>query len=64
MSHQQARLHQIPTACERLGIGRSLLFDLIRTGQLNSVKVGKRRLIPETAIVEFIERLTERADVA
>lgn len=58
MSHQQERLHQIPGACERLGVGRSTLYDLIRNGRIRTVKVGRRRLIAESAIVEFIESLS------
>ena len=50
-------LHQIPAAMARLSIGRSTLYTLMDTGQLRSVKVGKRRLIPESAIVEFIAQL-------
>ena len=58
MTAQQARLHQIPEAQERLGgICRTKVFDLIKSGELRSVKVGRRRLIPESAIVEYIERL-------
>lgn len=41
----------------RLSIGRSGVFELIRTGELRSVKVGRRRLVSETAIREFVGRL-------
>lgn len=57
VTEQQAQLHRIPMACERLGVGRSTVFELIRTGELHSVKIGRRRLIPETAITEYINRL-------
>ena len=32
-------------AAELLGISRELVHDLLRTGQLGSVKAGRRRLI-------------------
>ncbi|MGK9270321.1 helix-turn-helix domain-containing protein [Williamsia muralis] len=51
------RLHRIEAAAERLGIKRSLLYELMKSGDLRSVKVGGRRLVPESAIVEFIERV-------
>ncbi|MFC9761379.1 helix-turn-helix domain-containing protein [Rhodococcus jostii] len=54
---QLPRLHKLPAAQERIGIGRSKLFDLIKSGELRSVKIGKTRLISESAIVEFIEKL-------
>jgi peptide/nickel transport system substrate-binding protein len=37
--------------------GRSTAFGLIASRQLRSVKVGRRRLVSEAAIVEFVENL-------
>jgi excisionase family DNA binding protein len=56
-----ARLHNIERAQERLGVGRSKIFELIASGQLRSVCVGRRRLVPEQAIRDFIARLDEQA---
>jgi excisionase family DNA binding protein len=53
----EMRLHQLDAAMARLGIGRSTLYRLMDSGQLRSVKIGARRLVPESAIVEFIEGL-------
>ncbi|GGG27575.1 hypothetical protein GCM10007304_46740 [Rhodococcoides trifolii] len=50
-------LLSINEAMSRTGLGRTSLFNRIATGEIKSVKVGKRRLIPDTAIDEFIERL-------
>ncbi len=52
-----ARFHNIESVMERLNLGRSKTFGVIATGELRSVKVGRRRLISEAALVEFIERL-------
>ncbi len=52
-----ARLHPVEVVMERLCLGRSTVFNLIASGQLRSVKVGRRRLVPESAIAEFIEHL-------
>jgi excisionase family DNA binding protein len=41
-------------AAEALGISRNLLYQLIGSGQLRSVKAGSRRLIPASAIAEFL----------
>ncbi|WP_024801032.1 helix-turn-helix domain-containing protein [Nocardia sp. BMG51109] len=57
-----AQLHSIPAALERLDIGRSTLYELMNSGVLRSVKVGSRRLIPEAAIVEFIDGLSSASD--
>jgi excisionase family DNA binding protein len=37
-----------------LGISRELVHDLIRTGQLRSVKAGRRRLISRQHLDEFL----------
>jgi excisionase family DNA binding protein len=41
-------------AAELLGISRELLHDLLRTGQLGSVKAGRRRLIGKHHLDEFL----------
>jgi excisionase family DNA binding protein len=55
------RVLRVEEAAKALGIGRSLVYDLIRSGRLRSFKVGSRRLIPATAIDEAIAALTEEA---
>ena len=45
-------------AAELLGISRELIHDLLRTGQLGSVKAGRRRLISKRHLEEFLA--TER----
>jgi len=52
-----AQLHTVEEVMKRLRVGRSTAFGLIASRQLRSVKVGRRRLVSEAAIVEFIENL-------
>jgi excisionase family DNA binding protein len=52
-----AQLHTVKEVMERLCIGRSTAFELIASRQLRSVKVGRRRLVSEAAIVDFIQSL-------
>lgn len=59
-----ARLHPIEGVMQRLCLGRSKVFELLATGELRSVKVGRRRLVSEAALVEFIERLDEDQEAA
>jgi len=49
------RLLSVSEAADRLGIGRSATYGLISASCLRSLKVGKRRLVPEAAIREYIE---------
>lgn len=61
METTTAKLHRLDGACARLGIGRSKLYELMDSGEIRSVKIGRNRLVPESAIVEFIERLEKGA---
>ena len=44
---------------EALHVGRCTVYDLIRTNQLQSFKIGKLRRIPVDAVHEFIKRMAE-----
>jgi excisionase family DNA binding protein len=46
-------------AAEVLGVGRAMVYDLIRLRMLHSVKIGRRRLIPARALVEYVDRIGE-----
>ena len=43
-------------AARRLSIGRTQLFELIRDGKLDSIKVGRLRRIPTASLQKFVER--------
>ena len=44
-----------------LGIGRSKVYELLRAGALQSVRIVACRRIPATAIVDYVERLRREA---
>jgi excisionase family DNA binding protein len=46
-------------AAKLLGVGRDRVFFLLNTGQIPSFKLGARRLIPVSALREFVERAVE-----
>jgi len=54
------RLLSVDAAAEALGVGRSLAYDLIGAARLRSVRVGRRRLIPSSAISEYVQRESAR----
>lgn len=56
-----AQLHTVETVQQRLSVGRSTVFGLIASGELRSVKVGRRRLVTESSLAEFIDRLEAEA---
>jgi excisionase family DNA binding protein len=46
-------------AAAHLSIGRSKVYELMRLGQLRSVKIGALRRIPQAALADFMAALTE-----
>ncbi len=48
-------------AAESLGIGRSKVYELIRTGQIPSVRIGSCRRIATIDVLALIDRLREEA---
>jgi excisionase family DNA binding protein len=47
--------YSINQALELLPIGRSSLYNLINRGELRTVKLGGRRVIPAGALTELLE---------
>ena len=50
-------LYSVDEAAELLGIGRTFMFHLVATGEIDSFKIGKRRKIPRDALDSYIQRL-------
>ncbi|PGH49134.1 helix-turn-helix domain-containing protein [Streptomyces sp. Ru87] len=52
----------VPEVMARLKLGRSTVYDLIRSRRLASVTIGRARRIPATALQDFIRhQLAEAA---
>lgn len=47
------RLLSVTEAAEALGIGRTALYAELQAGRCRSVKVGRRRLVPASAVAEY-----------
>jgi len=45
----------VPQVMARLQLGRSAVYDLLRTGQLASITLGRARRIPIRALTDFID---------
>jgi excisionase family DNA binding protein len=48
-------LVRVEEAAEMLGIGRSKVYEMVLSGELPSVKIGRCRRIPIAAIYAWIE---------
>lgn len=51
--HGPPELLSIAEAARRLGIGRSLLYSMIGAGQVRTVKLSRRRLIPSDVLADI-----------
>lgn len=47
----------VPEAARRLGIGRTLMYELISTGQIASVRVGRLRRVRPTDLEAYANSL-------
>ena len=50
-------LMDVDEAARMMGIGRSLLYRRLLSGEIRSVKVGRRRLVPKAAIKAYVDQL-------
>ncbi len=53
----------VPEAAQRLSIGRSLLYRLLLEGAVASVKIGRSRRVPVSALEEFVRVKAAGTDV-
>jgi excisionase family DNA binding protein len=49
------RLFTVNETAQMLGSSRSLVYRLLRTGELKATRIGARKRIPETEIARIIE---------
>ncbi|WP_281368857.1 helix-turn-helix domain-containing protein [Phytohabitans rumicis] len=56
LTHTKA-LYRIPEAMRLLSLSRSVIYQEIRAGRLRTVTRGRTRLVPATAITEYVTLL-------
>ena len=56
------QLYRVPDAMQLLSLSRSVIYEQIRTGRLKSVTQGRTRLIPASAIMDYVSMLQREAD--
>ena len=53
-------LLDVASAARVMGISRSLLYELLSRGELPSIRIASRRLVPRQSIEDFIARALAR----
>ena len=62
MENKYRDLHELPATLRVedlmpiLGIGRNTAYELIRSGQIRSVRIGRQIRIPREALLEFLRK--------
>lgn len=62
MENKYSDLHELPMTLRVedlmpiLGIGRNTAYELIRGGQIRSVRIGRQIRIPRDALLEFLRK--------
>ncbi|MFE4370418.1 helix-turn-helix domain-containing protein [Streptomyces sp. NPDC056835] len=50
-------------AAEKLRISKWKLYELIRSRKLDTIQIGRRRLVPAKAIEKLLDQLTRETNV-
>ena len=62
MENKYRDLHEVPVTLRvedlmpLLGIGRKTAYELIRSGQIRSIRIGRQIRIPRDALLEFLRK--------
>lgn len=55
------QLLTVPQVMARLQVGKHVVYDLIRSRRLASVRIGRCRRVPADALAAFVVSVTEKA---
>ena len=48
----------VPQAAKILQIGRNAAYQLVNTGQIRSIRIGRTIRIPQSALLEYLNQLS------
>ncbi|RKT84854.1 DNA binding domain-containing protein, excisionase family [Saccharopolyspora antimicrobica] len=68
----EAKVHTLPgrvlltveEAAQQLGIGRTKAYELVKSGEIESVQIGRLRRVPRAAIDGYAARLVSQQNAA
>src|SRR5450830_1823790 len=56
LERDEKLLLSVIEAAHRLGVGRTLMYELLGSGQIESMHVGRLHKVPAEALTAFVER--------
>ena len=57
-------LLSVEEAADQLPLGRTRTYELVKTRKIQSVKVGRRRLVVRSSLLDFVQALLVEQDCA
>lgn len=54
----------VEAAAQRLSIGRTTMYGLIKAGRIATVRIGHLRRVPADALTEYVRQLREQREAA
>jgi len=57
MEDQPRVLLTVEEAAEQLAIGRTAVYALLKSGELDSVRIGRLRRIPAISVENYVQQL-------
>ncbi|ROR43406.1 helix-turn-helix domain-containing protein [Kitasatospora cineracea] len=54
----------VEEAARRLGVGRTTMFALIRTGEVPSIPIGRLHRVPAEALTQYVRRRMQESGFA
>jgi excisionase family DNA binding protein len=57
-------LLSVEEAADQLRLGRTQTYELVMTRKIQSVKVGRRRLVVRSSLLDFVQALLVEQDCA
>lgn len=61
MTESEKLVLDVEEGARMVGLGRSKFYMELLSGRCESIKIGRRRLVPKQALVEYLERLRAEA---
>jgi len=53
--------YAIPDAAAQLGVGRTTIYGLIDAGEIQTIHIGRRRVVPRSSLEAYLERRLDGA---
>lgn len=49
--------------CSALHVGRNTAYELVRSGEINSIRVKDQYRIPKSALIEYVEKELKKQNI-